>query len=99
MSNLWLLTTEQLIKAKHSIVSDKKDWYIDALCERLADVSDTLRQFQEVITDETMLSKPEVNDLISVIEELKNEIEDLEMDKANLQLELDELKGGANGTL
>jgi archaellum component FlaC len=96
MTSLFLLSTEQLIKAKHSIVSDKKDWYIDAICERLADVSDTLRQFKEVITNETMLSEPDVSDLIAVIVELKKEIKDLEIDKANL---LDEFKGGANGTL
>lgn len=89
--NLWLVDTETLIKAKHSIVSDKKDWYIDALCERLSEVSDNLKQFQEVITDETMITEPEVSDLVSLLKQLKDKIDLLEVEKENLHYEMNEL--------
>lgn len=90
--NLWLVDNKTLINGRHAIPSDKKDWFIDVLCERLAEVSRTLEQFQEVIADETNTIEPDVSDLLQLISENNEKIKLLEIDKENLSYELNELK-------
>jgi hypothetical protein len=90
--NLWLVDNKTLINGRKAIPSDKKDWFIDVLCERLAEVSNTLRQFQEVIEGETMYTEPDVSDLMQLISDYNEKIKLLEIDKENLSYELNQLK-------
>lgn len=74
MANLWLIDTDTLIKAKSSICTDKKDDYIDALCERLAEVNRNYQQITEVLHDYN-LSDYSAEFLRIDIENLHNEID------------------------
>lgn len=99
MANLWLLDVNQLLKAKSAITPDNKDLYIDVLCEKLAEINGDLQQFKEIVHNETMVSDPSPDDLQDLVNELKNEIQDLKIDISNLNDELYELKGETLDTI